>query len=510
MLNEELSLDDRLEILSVSGFNAIEQISAEEIKLLPPKVRATAKLLSNIQRVDLTATCTELGWTGEETQSPKEKHYRVAIVHILIEASKKHGWHVIQNLGYFYIYTGAYWVALEDAEVKQLVKNAAVKMGYPEIECRNSEFVERLFKQTVQDGFFTERKYSKQSIINLQNGSLVLSDTDVHLKPFDHRDFLTHQLDFEHNATGDHNALFIQFLVEVLPDADTRKTLQQVAGYLFIKGLKMEKIFFLFGLGSNGKSVFFEVLSGVMGKENIGNFSLESLTDANGYFRAMIKDKIVNYGTDINLSKIDAGMFKTLASGEPIEARLPYKEPFIMDDYAKLIFNVNRMDSANIEHTHGFYRRLLIVPFNKTIADHEQDRDLPKKILEDKAGVLNWIIDGAREVIKNRDIFISKECADFKAQILKESDSVAMFEEQVIIESKVVRYSETVANAYLSYKEFCSEAGHKPLGRNNFSKRMEKIGFVKPPAKNTGIYLEKDYSNPYRGLDDSLEDFSDF
>jgi putative DNA primase/helicase len=60
-----------------------------------------------------------------------------------------------------------------------------------------------------------------------------------------------------------------------------------------------------------------------------------------------------------------------------------------MRDYAKLIFNVNRMDSANIEHTHGFYRRLLIIPFNQTIAEDKQDRDLHTKILANKAGVLN-------------------------------------------------------------------------------------------------------------------------
>jgi hypothetical protein len=48
----------------------------------------------------------------------------------------------------------------------------------------------------------------------------------------------------------------------------------------------------------------------------------------------LIKDKIVNYGTDISLNRVDADMFKTLASGEPVEARLmPYREPFMMTDY---------------------------------------------------------------------------------------------------------------------------------------------------------------------------------
>lgn len=304
----------------------------------------------------------------------------------------------------------------------------------------------------------------------------------------------THQLDFEHDPRAINN-LFLTYLEQVLPDPDTRKTLQQVAGYLFIKGLKMERTFFLFGLGANGKSVFFEVLSGVIGADNISNYSLESLTDKEGYFRAKIKDKVVNYGTDINLNRIDAGLFKTLASGEPIQARLPYKEPFMMSDYAKLIFNVNKMDSLNMEHTLGFYQRLFIIPFNVTIPYEAQDRDLHKKILANRAGVLNWIIDGSKEVIKNRDIYVSKECEDFKKQLIKESDSVAMFEAEFIIEQRGHHtvYSATVTQSYEDYQTYCKEAGQKfPLGRNNFSKRMEAIGYKKA-KKEAAWYLEKTF-----------------
>ncbi|PPD48803.1 MAG: hypothetical protein CTY16_05395 [Methylobacter sp.] len=454
-----------------------------------PKTSAIAALLANVERVDLAGICESLGWRGGDDESPKQKHFKVAIVDTLIKTAKRHNWHIIHDAGFFYIFNGAYWVVLLDAEVKQLLKDAAIKMGYTEIECRDANFVDKLFQQAIQDGFFTERHLKKQSIINLNNGSLVLDEQGVKLKPFDYRDFLTHQLDFDYIPQA-RNAVFLDYLADVLPNADTRRTLQQVAGYLFVKGLKMEKIFFLFGTGANGKSVFFEVISGVIGAENIGNYSLESLTDDKGYHRAMIKDKIVNYGTDIRLTKIDAGHFKTLASGEPIEARLPYREPFLMTDYAKLIFNVNKMDSANIEHTHGFYRRLLIVPFNTTIPDDQQDRDLHKKILLDRAGVLNWLIEGAEQVIKNRMIFISEECERFKQQFIKETDSVAMFEEYVFEEMPGTIYFKRVTEAYNSYKDFCHEAGHKPLGRNNFTKRMESLGFTKN-KKEGGWHLEK-------------------
>ncbi len=454
------------------------------------KLLAIASLLANVEEVNLKQVCISLGWVGAGEDYPKQKHIKVAIVDTLIKTAQKHNWHIIHSEGFFYIFNGAYWVALEDSEVKQLLKSAAIKMSYTEIECRDVSFVDKLFQQAVQDGFFTERNYKKQSIINLKNGSLVLDERGATLKPFDYRDFLTHQLDFDHNPASV-NHQFQQYLDDVLPNKETQKTLQQVAGYLFIKGLKLELTFFLYGAGANGKSVFFEVINGVIGSENISNYSLESLTDDKGYYRAMIKDKIVNYGTDIRLTKIDAGIFKTLASGEPIEARLPYRDPFMMTDYAKLIFNVNKMDSANVEHTHGFFRRFLVIPFNRKVPDHLQDKDLHKKILTNRAGVLNWIIEGAEEVVKNRNIFISDECEEFKKQFMKETDSVAMFEEQYIKENlHGTFYSQTVANSYLDYKSYCLDTGFKPLGRNNFSKRMEAIGFQKCKLID-GWYIQK-------------------
>jgi putative DNA primase/helicase len=151
------------------------------------------------------------------------------------------------------------------------------------------------------------------------------------------------------------------------------------------------------------------------------------------------------------------------------------------------------MDSANIEHTHGFYRRLLIIPFNKTIPDEEQDRDLHTKILNDRAGVLNWIIEGAERVIKSRNIFVSDECEAFKQRFIKETDSVAMYETDFRETMRASIYFKTVKEAYAEYKDYCSEAGNKPLGRNNFTSRMEALGFTKSIDMTSG-YLEKNYT----------------
>ena len=67
-----------------------------------------------------------------------------------------------------------------------------------------------------------------------------------------------------------------------------------------------------------------------------------------------------------------------------------------------------------------------------------------------------------------------------------------MFEEDFREEMPGSIYFKTVKEAHKDYKEFCQDAGHKPLGRSNFSKRMEVIGFEKRKAEN-GIILEKHY-----------------
>ena len=117
----------------------------------------------------------------------------------------------------------------------------------------------------------------------------------------------------------------------------------------------------LHGTGANGKSVFFEVVSALLGTNNVSNYSLQSLTNDNGYFRARLANKLVNYASEIN-GKLEASIFKQLVSGEPVEARLPYGQPFVLRDYAKMIFNINQLPK-DVEHTNAFFRRF----FNNTI-----------------------------------------------------------------------------------------------------------------------------------------------
>ena len=157
----------------------------------------------------------------------------------------------------------------------------------------------------------------------------------------------------------------------------------------------------LYGTGANGKSVFYEIVRGLLGEQNTSEYSLQSLLMIMVILRAMIANKLVNYASEIN-GKLEASIFKQLVSGEPVEARLPYGKPFTLTQYAKLIFNCNELPK-DVEQTEAYFRRFLIIPFEVTIPEAEQDKQLAQKIIATElSGVFNWVLQGLKRLLKQK------------------------------------------------------------------------------------------------------------
>jgi putative DNA primase/helicase len=231
----------------------------------------------------------------------------------------------------------------------------------------------------------------------------------------------------------------------------------------------------LYGTGANGKSVFFEIINALLGTQNISNYSLQSLTNDNGYFRAKIANKLVNYASEIN-GKLETDIFKQMASGEPIEARLPYGEPFILNEYAKLIFNCNDLPK-DVEHTNAFFRRFLIIGFDVTIPEDKQDKQLANKIIESElSGVFNWILSGLERVLQQKKFSKCEAVDNARSDYEKQSDSVKMFIED--FEYSTSTDYTTIKDLYFQYKEYCIEDGFRNVNKSNFMKRLRHFKII--------------------------------
>ncbi len=410
------------------------------------------------------------------------------------------------NLGFIYSYNKEFWKLIDREEIKVFLGDAAKKLGVNSVTADYHKFLDELYRQFFVTAYLPKpRPKSKTVLINVQNGTGEITKGRLKLRPFNRADFLTYQLNFAYDEKAT-CPKWQKFLDRVLPEKDEngndvdegksrQKVLAEYIGYVFTRHLKLEKTLLLYGGGANGKGVFFEVISAILGTENVSNYSLESLGDQ--YYRAMIANKLLNYSSEIS-NRLQSEKFKQLTSGEPIEARLPYGQPITLTNYAKLTFNTNELPK-DVEHTEAYFRRFMIVPFDVTIPEEKQNKNLHNEIIEaELAGVFNWLLAGLNRLLEQGNFSKCDAAQKAVAKYRKESDSVAMFlaeENYKASSNNSCEYA--LKTLYQEYKSFCQDDGYKSLGKRKFKERLERLNITVEAgnANKTYVWIEKIYVN---------------
>lgn len=442
-----------------------------------PHAEILSQLLEQFEPLDFEAMANP---HNAENFKLTNKHYTVLSIENVLQIAENNRWGLCKNHDFIYLFNGTFWAEIDKETFQKFLGEAAEQMGVAKFSARFYQFREQLFKQFLATAYLPTPESNKYTVlINLQNGTFEVSPKGTQLRPFDRSDFLTYQLPFEYNPQAK-APLFEAYLNKVLPDKERQKVLAEYLGFVFIKHgsnrLKEEKALILYGTGANGKSVFFEIVSALLGTENTSNYSLQSLTNDNGYFRAKLANKLVNYGSEIN-GKLESAIFKQLVSGEPVEARLPYHEPFTLKQYAKLIFNCNELPK-DVEHTNAYFRRFLIIPFDVTIPPQEQDKQLHTKIIEKElSGVFNWVLDGLNRLLEQKRFTDCEAVKQAVEQYKSQSDSVKMFIDENNYQSTPTDYR-LIKDLYTEYRGYCIEDGFKPVNKSNFIKRLSGFGVL--------------------------------
>ena len=436
-----------------------------------------SKLLKQFKKIDFEKIANP---SVHDNFKLSNKHYTIISIDNVLRIAKYNNWDLCKNHSFIYLYNGAYWDEIDKEAFQKFLGKASEIMGVPKFSAKYYKFKKELYEQFLATAYLdTIPPTADKVLINLKNGTFEINAKATHLRPYNPKDFITYQLPFEYDPEAQ-APIFKKYLNDVLPDIERQNILAEYLGFIFIKHnsnrLKEEKALILYGSGANGKSVFFEVVSALLGDENISNYSLQSLTNENGYFRAKLANKLVNYASEIN-GKLESSIFKQLVSGEPVEARLPYGEPFTLKQYAKLIFNCNDLPKE-VEQTNAYFRRFLIIPFDVTIPPEKQDKNLHNKIIENElSGVFNWVLDGLNRLLEQKGFSECKAAQEAVADYKKQSDSVKMFIDENDYVISPNEYT-LIKDLYPHYRQYCVEDGFKPVSKVNFSKRLKNFNIL--------------------------------
>lgn len=180
-------------------------------------------------------------------------------------------------------------------------------------------------------------------------------------------------------------------------DSELASYLARLCGYCLSGSIEEHVFVFLHGAGANGKSVFLQAISQVMGSyaatAPLGAF-MASRSDAHPTDLAGLAGKRLVTVTETEAGRAWAeSRIKAITGGDPIRARFMNRDFFEFMPTFKLIITGNhrpRLTGVG----QAMRRRLHLVPFAVTIPPERRDRRLLDRLLEERDGILGWMIDG--------------------------------------------------------------------------------------------------------------------
>lgn len=383
-----------------------------------------------------------------------------------------------RNGDIMYAFDGRRYVVMSDNDMESLMCELLKVKGVGEVYLTGS--ITKLTRRAMREWGIPPFRPSR-GVVSFRNCVLELDTGMVapHSQEWETRIYL----DFDYYPYAK-CPRWTAFLDEVLGDVQTISVLQEFLGLIFVdrKVLSVEKMLFLFGYGSNGKSVVHDTVKYILG-DNCSEFTMEQLCGRQNsdYYAAQANGKLLNFASDLGDSDFSGGRFKAIVSAEPIVVRPIGKAPYQADEMPLLAANVNKMP-VTTDSSNGHWRRPIIIEFTRTIEESQQDRRLKFKLQDEASGIFNWILVGRERILRNEGRFTESTVIRETVQRLREeSSSVLSF----LAERRYVCKSDSEADAkYMhvvelmeEYNEYCRDYGNSPKGRTGFITDLRQLGF---------------------------------
>lgn len=226
---------------------------------------------------------------------------------------------------------------------------------------------------------------------------------------------------------------WLQFLRETTgDDADAIAHLQALCGYLLTGSIEEHKLWFIYGPGGNGKSVFLRVVEDILGSYKVAaqmEVFMATRSEQHPVGVAVLAGARLVTATETESGRRwNESRIKQLTGGDTISARVLYGQPFEFRPSFKLLFSGNhRPELRNVDD--AMRRRVVLVPFVRTPA--QIDRRLGEKLEKEYPAILAWMLEGAAEW-RVHGLPVSEAITHETEDYFEDEDTVARWIEEAL------------------------------------------------------------------------------
>jgi P4 family phage/plasmid primase-like protien len=301
--------------------------------------------------------------------------------------------------------------------------------------------------------------------INLLNGRLEWATGALHKHAPEVFTVIQLPVRYDSDATC---PTFDQYLKTTL-DEDVIPLVEEVMGDHLIPDTRYEKATMLTGVGENGKSVFIDTLTALLGPQHVSNVALQDLEE-NRFRVAELFGKLGNFFADLDPRALkSSSMFKTLVTGDEIQAERKFKDPFKFRNVARLLFSANKLPDTS-DRTHAFYRRWHVIPFTRTFTGSNRDPELREKLARELPGIFLRALTGLKRLSEQKAFTVPQAVRDALSHYERQNDSLAAFLEEAVDIGPT--FSVTKQRFYQRYCRWCDAYRLRRVGQKELRDRL--------------------------------------
>jgi P4 family phage/plasmid primase-like protien len=313
---------------------------------------------------------------------------------------------------------------------------------------------------------------AKPTAINLENGifdleTMTMTEHDIselHTKVI--------PISYDENAECPH---WMAFLTRIFDnDIEVINFIQQAVGYTLSALTSEECLFFCYGSGQNGKSMFISVLDMLLGGHE--GYAFKAKNDLVMMRRgdpgvpmdiAELRGRRLVYTDELPDSRrFDESKIKDITSHDKLNGRFLYEKSFTFQPSHKLWMYGNHRPIVTGQDE-GIWRRIRMIPFTVKIPDSEKrpPEELKAEFQRELPGILRWAIDGFYHWRANQGFSMPSSVKQATEAYRTEMDTVGAFIAEEVLDAPGSKLEHKVL--YQRYEKWSLEQGiaHKMTSR---------------------------------------------
>ncbi len=300
--------------------------------------------------------------------------------------------------------------------------------------------------------------------IHLSNGTYYLDGSFAGKK-----EFCNNRLPVAFAAEAPIPAHWLAFLEDLLVEEDIL-TLQEYMGYCLLPDTRAQKMLMLIGKGGEGKSRIGRVMREIFG-DSMNTTSIQKIEN-NRFARADLEGKLVMIDDDMDMGALPkTNYIKSIVTSEgKMDLERKGIQSYQRQLYVRFICLGNGALTSLHDRSDGFFRRQIVLTTKDRPEDRVDDPFLADKLVEEKEGILLWMLEGLKRLISNQYHFtISQRAKDNITNVMREANNVLDF----LKAEDYIRFdtngSAATQELYAAYKDWCEDNAETPIAVKSFS-----------------------------------------